>query len=119
MENTYEKNKVDIVVLDMPLLDTRYDNNLLKSFIVDIVLQILSFVAENERDNIRKRQAKGIQAAKKRGVKFGRPKKQLPNNFEEVLNQWKKKQLTIRQASEKCHMPVSTFYSKAKTYYER
>ena len=98
----------------MPLLDTRTENDLLKCFIVDIVLQILSFVAENERNNIRSRQAEGIEAAKMRGVKFGRPSKPLPDNFEIIYQKWKKKELTIRQASRECNMPKSTFYNKVK-----
>lgn len=110
---TKEKN-IDIVVLDMPLLDTRSENDLLKSFIVDIVLQILSFVAENERNNIRERQAEGIAAAKKRGVKFGRPKKPLPDNFDEVFQEWKQNKISLQQAAHKCDMPKSTFYYKAK-----
>ncbi len=109
-----KKKKIDIVVLDMPLLDTRTENDLLKCFIVDIVLQILSFVAENERNNIRSRQAEGIEAAKMRGVKFGRPSKPLPENFEIIYQKWKKKELTIRQASRECNMPKSTFYNKVK-----
>lgn len=109
-----KKLKVDIVVLDMPLLDTRTENNLLKSFISDIVLQILSFVAETERENIKIRQSEGIKAAKKRGVRFGRPQKPLPPNFHEVLKQWNMNEISVRQASEKCNMPASTFYYKAK-----
>lgn len=112
---TKERN-VNIVVLDMPLLDTRNENDLLKSFIIDIVLQILSFVAENERNNIRSRQAEGIEAAKKRGVKFGRPSKPLPENFDTIYNKWKMNELSIRQASKECNMPKSTFYSKASHY---
>lgn len=107
---------IDIVVMDMPLLDTRCENDLLKSFVIDIVLQILSFVAENERNNIRSRQAEGIEAAKKRGVKFGRPRKPLPENFDAIYKKWKMKELSVRQASEKCNMTKSTFYNKASNY---
>lgn len=108
--------KINIVVLDMPLLDTRNENDLLKSFVIDIVLQILSFVAENERNNIRSRQAEGIEAAKKRGVRFGRPCKPLPENFDTIYKRWKRKELSIRQASKACNMPKSTFYNKALQY---
>lgn len=107
---------IDIVVMDMPLLDTRCENDLLKSFVIDIVLQILSFVAENERNNIRSRQAEGIAAAKKRGVKFGRPRKPLPENFDTIYKKWKMKELSVRQASEKCNMTKSTFYHRASNY---
>ena len=87
---------VDIVVIDMPLLDTRRGKDLIGTFLSDIVLQILSFVAENERAAIRQRQAEGIAAAKARGVKFGRPKKPLPENFEEICLLWKKGIITGR-----------------------
>ena len=90
---TKEKG-ADIVVIDMPLLDTRREKNLLGTFISDIVLALLSYVAENERLNIRQRQAEGIAAAKARGVKFGRPPKPLPDNFYEVHKAWKNKKLT-------------------------
>lgn len=108
--------KVNIVVLDMPLLDTGNENDLLMSFVSDIILQILSFVAENERNNIRSRQAEGIESAKKRGVKFGRPSKPLPENFDIIYKKWKMKELSIRQASRECNMPKSTFYYKATNY---
>lgn len=98
----------------MPLLDTRQGKDLLGTFIADLVLQVLSFVAQNERENIRKRQAEGIAAAKKRGVKFGRPEKPLPENFEEIHKAWRNKELTLKQAAEACNMPVGTFYGKAK-----
>lgn len=110
------KCQVNIVVLDMPLLDTRNENDLFKSFINDLILQILSFVAENERNNIRARQAEGIEAAKKRGVKFGRPAKPLPDNFHDTYEQWKQSKITLEQASEQCHMPKSTFHYKATRY---
>lgn len=109
---THEKG-VDICVLDMPLLDTRNGKDLLGTFIADLVLQILSFVAQNERDMIRKRQAEGIRAAKERGVRFGRPPIPLPKNFEEIRKQWRKKKLTLSQAAKACNMPAGTFYSKA------
>ena len=104
------KNKgVDIVVLDMPLLDTRRGKDLMGTFLSDIVLQVLSFVAENERTNIRQRQAEGIAAAKARGVKFGRPQKPLPENFFIVYQQWKSGKMTGVAAAQECGMPLSTF----------
>ncbi len=109
---TREKG-VDIVVLDMPLLDTRRGKDLMGTFLSDIVLQVLSFVAENERTNIRQRQAEGIAAAKARGVKFGRPPSPLPENFYRVHRDWRGKKLTLQQAANACAMPVSTFYAKA------
>lgn len=105
---------VDIVVIDMPLLDTRRGKDLIGTFLSDIVLQILSFVAENERAAIRQRQAEGIAAAKARGVKFGRPQKPLPENFEEVCLLWKKGIITGTDAAQKCGMPLSTFRYKAQ-----
>lgn len=110
---TKEKG-VDIVVLDMPLLDTRRGKDLMGTFLSDIVLQVLSFVAENERANIRQRQAEGIAAAKARGVKFGRPPKPLPENFYEVHRAWRAKKITLQQAARACDMPVGTFYGKAR-----
>ena len=109
---TREKG-VDIVVLDMPLLDTRRGKDLMGTFLSDIVLQVLSFVAENERTNIRQRQAEGIAAAKARGVKFGRPPIPLPYNFPAVHNAWGAKPLTLDQAAAACHLPRGTFYAKA------
>lgn len=108
---TTEKG-VDICVLDMPLLDTRQCKDLMGTFIADLVLQILSFVAENERINIRQRQAEGIAAAKARGVRFGRPEIPLPDNFHSVRMAWRRKEITLGQAAEECRMPVGTFYSK-------
>ena len=104
---------IDIVVLNMPLLDTRRGKDLMGTFLSDIVLQVLSFVAENERTNIRQRQAKGIAAAKARGVKFGRTPRPLPDNFYEVHKAWRAKQLTLNQAAQACGLPAGTFYSKA------
>lgn len=104
---------VDICVIDMSLLDTRQGKDLMGTFIADLVLQILSFVAQNERENIRKRQAEGIAAAKARGVKFGRPPLPLPDNFYGVHQAWRAKKLTLQQAAEACGMPVGTFYGKA------
>lgn len=112
---TKEKG-ADIVVLDMPLLDTRREKNLLGTLISDIVLALFSYVAENERINIRQRQAEGIAAAKARGVKFGRPSIPLPDNFEEAYEQWKKKKLTLKQAADVCGLAESTFRDKARKY---
>ena len=108
-----KEKRIDIVVLDMPLLDTRRGKDLMGTFLSDIVLQVLSFVAENERLNIRQRQAEGIAAAKARGVKFGRPPIPLPENFYQVHKEWRGKRLTLNQAADACAMPVSTFYYKA------
>lgn len=103
----------DIVVLDMPLLDTRRGKDLMGTFLSDIVLQVLSFVAENERTNIRQRQAEGIAAAKARGVKFGRPPRPLPDNFYKVHKAWRDKKITLKEAAAACNLPVGTFYGKA------
>ena len=105
---------VDICVIDMPLLDTRQGKDLMGAFIADLVLQILSFVAQSERENIRNRQAEGIAAAKKRGVKFGRPSRPLPQNFHAVHREWRDKKMTLQQAANACEMPVGTFYAKAR-----
>ena len=112
---TKEKG-IDIVVLDMPLLDTRRGKDLMGTFLSDIVLQVLSFVAENERTNIRQRQAEGIAAAKAKGVKFGRPPLPLPDNFYEVHKAWRAKKMTLKQAAAACNMPVGTFYGKARKF---
>ena len=110
---TKEKG-VDICVIDMPLLDTRTAKDLMGTFIADLVLQILSFVAESERDNIRQRQAEGIAAAKARGVRFGRPPRPLPENFWAIRHAWKRKELTLHQAAQACGMPDTTFYDTVK-----
>ena len=110
---TKEKG-ADIVVLDMPLLDTRQGKDLMGTFLSDIVLQVLSFVAENERTNIKQRQAEGIAAAKAQGVRFGRPPLPLPDNFYEVHKAWRSKKITLKQAAAACNMPVGTFYGKAR-----
>ena len=109
---TREKG-VDIAVLDMPLLDTRRGKDLMGTFLSDIVLQVLSFVAENERSSIRQQQAEGIAAAKARGVRFGRPPRPLPENFPQIHKDWRDKKLTLREAADACAMPVGTFYAKA------
>ena len=114
---TKEKG-ADIVVIDMPILDTRKEKNLLGTFMSDIILALLSYVAENERVNIKQRQAEGIAAAKARGVKFGRPEKPLPENFEEVYYAWREKRVSLRQAAQMCGLAETTFYDKAKKYAE-
>ena len=112
---TKEKG-IDIAVLDMPILDTRQYKDLIGTFISDLVLQVLSFVAHKERDNIRKRQAEGIKAAKLRGVKFGRPEKQLPSNFAELVEQWEQGELTTAEMLKACNMSRSTFYVKLREH---
>lgn len=111
-----KKIKVDIAVIDMPLLDTRTGKDLLGTFIADLVLQILSFSAHSERDNIKRRQAEGIAAAKARGVRFGRPKKPLPDNFIQIYKEWKKDVITISEAAERCGVTLSTFRYKVRCY---
>ena len=106
--------KVDICVIDMPLLDTRQGKDLMGTFLSDLVLQILSFVAENERKMIKQRQAEGIAAAKARGVKFGRPEIPLPENFPDVYGRWEKGEINGVEAAEELRIPVSTFRYKAK-----
>lgn len=107
---------VDIYVIDMPLLDTRRGKDLVGTFVGDIVLQVLSFVAENERTNIRQRQAEGIAAAKARGVRFGRPPQPLPPNFHDVYQQWRLKKISVSEAAKECSMPRSTFFYRAQVY---
>ena len=107
---------VDIVVLDMPLLDTRRGKDLMGTFLSDIVLQVLSFVAENERVNIRQRQAEGIAAAKARGVRFGRPPAPLPENFHGVYQRWRAGKITGAEAAKECGMPISSFRYRASVY---
>ena len=102
----------DICVLDMPMLDTRKEKDLLYSYISDTVLQLLSFVAENERNLIRKRQEEGIRAAKRKGVIFGRPCKKLPSNFDEIVSLWKNKEISIDEALHRSGVSQATFYRK-------
>lgn len=109
-----KEKKVNIVVLDMPILDTRGDNTLIQTFIADIVLQLLAFVAENERTNIRARQAEGIAAAKARGVHCGRPGKPLPENWDEIVSAWRNGELTGLAAAKAAGMPVSSFRYRAE-----
>ncbi len=107
---------VDICVLDMPLLDTRHGKDLMGTFIADLVLQILSFVAQNERENIRKRQEQGIAAAKARGVKFGRPTLEPPEDFAQVVEAWEQKDLSFSRALAACGMSQATFYRRLKEH---
>ena len=110
---------IDIVVLDMPLLDTRTGKDLMGTFISDLVLQLLSFVAQNERENIRKRQEQGIAAAKARGVRFGRPEIKIPDSFTDIINQWERKEISIKSALELCNMSESTFYRRLREHRAR
>jgi len=105
---------VDICVIDMPLLDTRNGRDLMGAFIADLVLQILSFAAQNERENIHERQLQGIEAARVRGVQFGRPPKPLPENFGEMVQKWKEGELNASAAAAACGMPLSTFLYRAR-----
>lgn len=107
---------IDICVLDMPLLDTRNGKDLMGTFIADLVLQILSFVAQSERENIRKRQAEGIAAAKAKGIKFGRPEKSVPNDFSKIVKAWEQKKLTLAEVLKQCNISESTFYRKLREY---
>ena len=109
-----KEKKVDIVVIDMPLLDTRRDKNLLGTFISDLVLQLLSFISENERTTIRQRQAEGIAAAKKRGVRFGRPTKEAPPDFDELIAKWQKKEMPLDEILRQYGMSESTFYRRMR-----
>ena len=111
-----KEKKADIVVIDMPLLDTRREKNLLGTFISDVVLALFSYVAENERTNIKQRQAEGIAAAKARGVKFGRPPLPIPQNFYQMHKYWRAGKITIEEAAKACNMCPKTFYSKAVKY---
>lgn len=112
---TKEKN-VNICVIDMPLLDTRNGKDLLGTFIADLVLQILSFVAQSERENIRKRQEQGIAAAKAKGVKFGRPEVPVPDDFGKILKDWDTGNISFSEALKKSNMTKTTFYRKVRNY---
>lgn len=109
-----KEKKVDIVVIDMELLDTRRGKDLMGTFLSDIVLQVLSFVAENERKNIRERQKEGIEAAKLRGVQFGRPRRDVPEDFIQICCRWRSGQILGKEAARLCDMPLTTFYGRAK-----
>jgi len=110
---TREKG-VDIVVIDMPLLDTRRGKDLMGTFIADLVLQILSFVAQSERERIHERQRQGIEAAKARGVRFGRPEKVMPEDFSVMVQEWEAKQITIDEIVDKCQISEATFYRRLR-----
>lgn len=112
---TKEKG-ADICVLDMPLLDTRQGKDLMGTFIADLVLQILSFVAQSERENIRKRQEQGIVAAKAKGVRFGRPGIPIPDNFGKIVSDWEKKNVSFEETLKRCSMSEATFYRKLREY---
>ena len=107
---------VDICVIDMPLLDTRNGKDLMGTFIADLVLQILSFVAQSERENIKKRQAQGIAAAKAKGVKFGRPEKSVPDDFPRLIREWEKNKLSFPELLKLCNMSEATFYRRLREY---
>ena len=106
--------KVDIVVIEMPLLDTRRGKDLMGTFLSDVVLQVLSFVAENERQNIRSRQREGIDAAKARGVRFGRPRIPLPDHFMEIYEKWENKEISTEEAIRECGFSKSKFYNTVR-----
>ncbi len=114
-----KEKKADIHVLHMPLLNTDQFKGLLGTFIADIVLQILSFVAQTERENIRRRQAEGIAAAKSKGVRFGHEPKPLPPDFAEIYELWKNSTITTTEAARRCDMARSTFRNKAKAFGEK
>lgn len=109
-----KEKKADIIVIDMPLLNTMQGKDLLGTLISDIVLVLLSYVAENERTVIKQRQAEGIAAAKAKGQKFGRPASPIPTNFNEICVMWNEKKISGSEAAKMCQMPRSTFYYKAK-----
>ncbi len=111
-----KEKKADIMVIDMPILDTRRGKDLMGTFLSDIVLQVLSFVAENERNNIKQRQAEGIAAALAKGVKFGRPESPTPENFYDVHRKWRNKEISLQAAARECDLPASTFFDKSKRY---
>lgn len=106
-----KEKQADIVVLDMPLLDTRksQNNDLTGTFIADLVLQILAYVAQIERENIKQRQKEGIHAAKCRGVQFGRPRKNIPDNFDDVKGKWEKSEINSRKAVQILGISQNTF----------
>ena len=107
---------VDIAVIDMPLLDTRNGKDLVGTFLADIVLQILSFVAQNERETIRKRQSEGIAAARSRGVRFGRPIKKPPENFGAMVKQWRRGSLPLADVLEQTGLKTATFYRRLREF---
>jgi len=107
---------VDISIIDMPILDTRNGKDLMGTFLADIVLQILSFVAQNERETIRKRQAEGIAAAKERGVRFGRPQKKTPENFDDVIKGWENEEITLEEVLVLTGFKRATFYNRLREF---
>ena len=111
-----KQKKVDICVIDMPLLDTRQGKDLMGTFIADLVLQILSFVAQSERENIKKRQAEGIAVAKAKGQRFGRPRIEVPVNFPKTINLWEQKKLSLPEVLKQCNMSEATFYRRLRNY---
>ncbi len=111
-----KEKQAAIVVLDMPLLDTRQTRDLTGTLIADLVLQLLSYVAQTERESLRQRQAEGIAAAKARGVRFGRAPKPLPENFRAVCQRWESGEITGTAAAKECGMPLSTFRYRAAHY---
>ena len=113
-----KEKKIDIKVIDMPLLDTTYGKDLLGTFISDLVLQVLSFTAQNERDNIRQRQAEGIAAAHAKGIRWGNTPMRLPDNFEDIYSRWQAGELTQEEVMERCGMARSTFYKYLRQFRE-
>ena len=111
-----KEKKIDICVLDMPVLDTRQGKDLMGTFVADLVLQVLSFGAQNERENIRKRQEQGIAAARMRGVHLGRPVKTVPDDFGDMVKRWEKKQLALSSILKDCNMSEATFYRRLREY---
>ena len=111
-----QEKEIDICVLDMTLLDTRNGKDLMGTFIADLVLQILSFVAQSERENIKKRQAEGIAVAKAKGVKFGRPEKAVPEDFGKLIRIWEQKKISFSEVLKRCDISESTFYRRLREY---
>lgn len=109
-----KQKEIDVVVIDMPLLDTTTAKDLLGTFIADLVLQVLSFVAQNERENIRKRQEQGIKAAMQKGIKFGRPVIKAPDNFDALVRQWRRGLISSDEAARRCDMSIATFYRRLR-----
>ena len=108
--------EVDVVVIDMPLLDTRTYKDLMGTFIADLVLQVLSFVAQSERENIKKRQEEGIRVAKMQGVKFGRPIKDTPEEFPSLVKKWEQGKISAQDVALACDMSIATFYRRLREY---
>lgn len=111
-----KEKRADIKVIDTPLLDTTYCKDLLGTFIADLVLAVMSYSAQMERENIRQRQAEGIAAAKARGVQFGRPRLEMPDNFEEQYILWSNGDITIHEFAKRCGISRSTLYVRLKNY---